>query len=99
MCSSFETHTHMWIGNKREKEIYLLGELEPISGFEFVLLIHLYRGRFVGFSSPRKFPRINLCLSCDCVSFNDPSYAMVVKLNWILMIYSLSYGILTWYYK
>ena len=57
------------------------GEGAPVWGFVFVLLIHVYRGIFIGFSSPIGFPKINLCLSCDCVCFSDPAYAIVVKLN------------------
>ena len=56
-------------------------EGEHVWGFVFLLLIHLYRGSFAAFSSPLGFPRINLCLSCDYVSFSDLAYAIVVKLN------------------
>ena len=75
------THTHLCIAHRRERETYLQGEGAPIGGFFFVLLIHLYRGIFVGFSSPRGFPMINMCLYCDFVSFSDHVYAIVVKLN------------------
>ena len=81
MCSSFEIHTHLCIVHRRERERDMQGEGAHVWGFIFVLLIHLYRGNFVGFSSPRGFPKINLCLSCDCVSFSDHVYAIVVKLN------------------
>ena len=59
----------------RERERYLLEEGVHVWGFVFVLLIHLYRGSFVGFSSPWEFPKINLCvLLCGsaCLSFSDP---------------------------
>ena len=62
------------------------GEGALVWGFIFVLLIHLYRGSFAGFSFPRGFPRINMCLSCDCVSFSDHAYVVVVNLNLTLMI-------------
>ena len=57
------------------------GGISSVWGFIFVPLIHLYRGSFDGFSSPLGFPRINLCLSCDCVSFSDVAYTFVMKLN------------------
>ena len=71
----------MCIAHRREIETYIQGEGELVWGIIFVLLIHLYSGSFVGFCSLIGFSRINLRLSCDCVSFSDPVYAIVVKLN------------------
>ena len=99
MCYSFETHTHLCILHRgereRERETCKQGEGAHVLGFIFVLLMHLYRGIFVGFSSPIGFPRINTCLSCDCVSFSDPAYATVVNLDLTLIISTLAYEILT----
>ena len=64
--------------HRREIEIDKLGEGVLILGF---YLIHLFRGSFSGFSSPLGFPRINMCLYCDCVSFSDYGYAFDVKLD------------------
>ena len=33
----------------------------------------------VGFF-PLEFPRINWCVPCDCVSFSDPLYVVIVKM-------------------
>ena len=74
MCSSFDTHTHLCIAHMRERETYMLGEGPPFWGLVFVLLIHLYRGSFIGFSFPWGFPRINIfVLLCGCayLSFRD----------------------------
>ena len=70
----------MYSAWERKRDI-AAGERALVWGLVIVLLIHLYRGCSVGFSFPRGFPRINLCLSCDFVSFSDPSYAIVMKLN------------------
>jgi len=35
---------------------------------------------FVGFSPPLGFPRIKFCVPCDCVSFGDPTYAIVLEI-------------------
>ena len=73
------THTHLCIVHRRERYIYLQGEGEHVWGFIFVLLIHIYRGNFVGFSYPRGFPKINKCISCVCISLSDPAYDIVVN--------------------
>ena len=65
-----------------------MGEGEPIWGLVFVLLIHLYRGSFVGFSSPWGFPRINICVllcGCTCLSLSDPfPYGYVVMMLYVI---------------
>ena len=75
------THTHFCNSHRRERERYLQGEGALVWGFVFVLLIIYIEEVFVGFSSPRGFPRINRCLSCYCVSSSDLVYAIFVKLN------------------
>ena len=67
--------THLCIAHRRERETYRQGKGTHVWGFVFVLLIHLYRGSFNGFSYPWGFPRINICVllfGCSCLSFNDP---------------------------
>ena len=36
---------------------------------------------FVGFSPPSGFPGIKCCVPCDCVSFSDPLYAVVLEMH------------------
>ena len=75
------THTHFCNSQRRETERDMQGEQALLSSFVFVFFYHLCEEFFAGFSSPRGFPKINLCLYCDCVSFSDHVYAIVVKLN------------------
>ena len=75
------THTHLCNSHRRETERDMQGEQALICGFVFVFLVIYIEEVFAGFASPRGFPRINWCLSCDCVSFSDPVYVIVVKLN------------------
>ena len=95
MWSSFgHTLTCVIRVGEREREIFAR-RMSTCLGFCLCSFDHLCWGSFAGFSSPRGFPRINQCLSCDCVSFSDPIYDIVVKLSWILMLSILAYGILT----
>ena len=77
MCSSFgHTLTGVIRIGERERERDLQGEGALVRGFVFVLLIIYIEEVFDGFSSPRGFPKINLSLSCDRVSFSDPVYLL-----------------------
>ena len=95
-------HTHLCIELMREREIYMLGEGAPIWGLVFVFLIHLYRGIFARFSSPRGFPKINLYVllsRCACLYFSDPfEYGYdVMMLN--VIIYCINIKKITWYQR
>ena len=56
MCVPHLTHTHTCVYHIGERERDQEGEGAPALGFIFVLLIHLYRGSFAGFSSHEGFP-------------------------------------------
>jgi hypothetical protein len=36
---------------------------------------------FAGFSSPRGFPRINVCVSCECVFLSDLVLMMLLSIE------------------
>ena len=101
MCSSFEqTHSHLCIMHRRERERDICKEEEHrekdicteeehMFGVLSLYFWYIYLEEvLLGFLPLEGFPGINMCLSCDFVSFNDPTYAIFVKLSLILMISS-----------
>ena len=61
---------------KEENQVFDL-----LVGFTFFPFgASILRKLLLGFFSFRGFPRINLCCSCDTVSFSDPAlYAFIMK--------------------
>ena len=78
--SSFGTHTLTCVVHEREREKELWLEKKEDQSFGFYLLsfwgIYIEEA-FVGFF-PLGFSRINLCCSCDIVSFSDPVYMILL---------------------
>ena len=70
------THTHLGIAHRREREIRK--EKEHLF-WGFILYIYIEEV-LLGFLPLEGFPKY-LCLSCDCVSFSDFAYAIVVNLD------------------
>ena len=46
--------------------------------FGHCILVIYIEEVLLGFS-PLGFPRVNCCVPCDCVSFRDPLYVVIVK--------------------
>ena len=95
------TQTHLCITYMRERDILARRRCTYL-GSCILLLIHLYRGSFFGFSSPWGFPKINLFVllcDCTCISFSDPfAYGYdVIMLN--VIRYGITIKKLTWYHS
>ena len=85
------THSFTLVLRKREKGGGLVSSVfwllclgfslslyEPLLFVHCILVIYI-EDVFVGFF-PLGFPRVNQCVPCDCVSFSDPLYVVIVKM-------------------
>ena len=53
--------------------------LDESSVFGHCILVIYIEEFFAGFF-PLGFPRVNCCVTCDCVSFSDPLYVVIMKM-------------------
>ena len=90
------THSHTCIAQERERRrdregggpmslVFWLIRLEfglsldETLFFGHCILVIYIEEVFVGFL-PLGFPKVNCCVPCDCVSFNDPLCDFIVKM-------------------
>ena len=50
-----------------------------------IVLVIYYWGCFCWVFSPMRVSQDKFCVPCDCVSFSDPLYVVVLEMHWILM--------------